>query len=189
MKVNRITKNEERLDNINVSIKKLESALLEFEGSIKEIKLLNKYYGSKNWFKDKDDYETGKIPKVKAGVLSEDAVWNMNEDIKDIISDMKEIISDIGGKDDQRAYGDVSPGREIHAGKQRHHGLQHAHQVAGGPIYRQQFAKLEGFLSEIGRSLIELLHLIFLLAECADDPHAGQVFLQNGAHFALGFVG
>ena len=100
MKVNRITKNEERLDNINVSIKKLESALLEFEGNIKEIKLLNKYYGSKNWFKDKDDYENNKIPKVKAGVLSEDAVWNMNEDIKDIINDMKEIISDIGGKDE-----------------------------------------------------------------------------------------
>ena len=100
MKVNRVTKNEERLDNINVSIKKLESALLEFEGNIKEIKLLNKYYGSKNWFKDKDDYENNKIPKVKAGVLSEDAVWNMNEDIKDIISDMKEIISDIGGKDE-----------------------------------------------------------------------------------------
>lgn len=100
MKANRITKNEERLDNINVSIKKLESALIEFKGNIKEIKLLNKYYGSKTWFKDKDDYENNKIPKVKAGVLSEDAVWNMNEDIKDIINDMKEIISDIGGKDE-----------------------------------------------------------------------------------------
>ena len=100
MTVNRITKNEERLDNINVSIKKLESALLEFNGNIKEIKLLNKYYGSKQWFKDKEDFENNKIPKIKAGVLSEDAVWNMNEDINDIIEDMKKIISGIGGKNE-----------------------------------------------------------------------------------------
>ncbi len=92
MTVNRITKNEERLDNINVSIKKLESALLEFNGNIKEIKLLNKYYGSKQWFKDKEDFENNKIPKIKAGVLSEDAVWNMNEDINDLITEMKAII-------------------------------------------------------------------------------------------------
>lgn len=94
MKTDRISKNEERLDNITTSINNLEKSLDKFKNSIKDIKLLNKYYGSKNWFKDKEDYENGKIPKIKAGVLSEDAVWNMNEDISEIIEVMKSIIND-----------------------------------------------------------------------------------------------
>lgn len=94
MRIDRIVKNEERLDNITESIKDLEKALDKFKGNIKDVKILNKYYGSKNWFKDKDDYENGKIPKIKAGVLSEDAVWNMNEDISEIIEVMKSIIKD-----------------------------------------------------------------------------------------------
>lgn len=94
MNVDRIIKNEERLDNAIESINDLEKALDKFRRNVKDIKLLNKYYGSKNWFKDKDDYENGKIPKIKAGVLSEDAVWNMNEDISEIIETMKSIIKD-----------------------------------------------------------------------------------------------
>ena len=94
MNVDRIVKNEERLDNITANINDLEKSLNKFKNNIKDLKLLNKYYGSKNWFKDKDDYENGKISKIKAGVLSEDAVWNMNEDISEIIETMKSIIKD-----------------------------------------------------------------------------------------------
>ena len=91
--IERITKNEERLDSILKSIKDLEEALSKFKANKKNIGLINKYYGSKNWFRDKDNFEQNKIPKIKAGVLSEDAVWDMNEDIKDIILEMKKIIS------------------------------------------------------------------------------------------------
>ena len=92
MNIDRISKNEKRLDDISLSLKNLEKALNEFKKNKKDLILLNSYYGSKNWFKDKDDYEKNKIPKIKAGVLSEDAVWNMNEDINDIIIEMKEIV-------------------------------------------------------------------------------------------------
>ena len=88
----RISKNEERLDKTLISIKKLEIALNEFKNNQKNMLLLSKYYGSKNWFKDKEAYENNKIPKIKAGVLSEDTVWNMLEDIDKIILDMKTII-------------------------------------------------------------------------------------------------
>ena len=94
MNIDRIVKNEERLDNITESVSDLEKALDKFKANIKDIKLLNKYYGSKNWFKDKEDYENDKIPKVKAGVLSEDAVWNMNEDISELIKVMNSVIND-----------------------------------------------------------------------------------------------
>ena len=90
----RIIKNEERLDNILNCIKLLEEALTNFNSNKKNIVLLNKYYGSKNWFKDKESFEKGIIQNVKAGVLSEDAVWNMNEDIKDLLKQMKKIVED-----------------------------------------------------------------------------------------------
>ena len=93
--IDRITKNEERLDKSLESIRELEKALKNFKENQKNIKLVNKYYGSKNWFKDKESYEQGKISKIKAGVLSEDSVWNMLEDINDITNEMKKIINDI----------------------------------------------------------------------------------------------
>ena len=89
---NRITKNEERLDKASLSVKNLENALNDFKKNKKNIEQLNKYYGSKEWFKDKDDYEQNKIPKIKAGVLSEDAIWNLNEDISNLIDEMKELV-------------------------------------------------------------------------------------------------
>ena len=90
----RITKNEEKLDSVLSSVKNLEKALEDFKSNKKNIKALNKYYGSRKWFNDKDKYENKKIPQVKAGVLSEDAVWNMFEDIDDLLLEMQKIIND-----------------------------------------------------------------------------------------------
>ena len=89
----RIETNEKRLDKSLECIKKLEEALEDFKLNKKDLDLLNKYYGSKSWFIDKESFENHKITGVKAGVLSEDAVWNMNEDIKDLIEEMKRIIN------------------------------------------------------------------------------------------------
>lgn len=92
--IDRINKNERKLDSVLLSIKNLENAINEFKKNKKYIYDLNKYYGSKVWFKDKDNYENDKIPKVKAGVLSEDTIWNMNDDIKDLYKEMRDIIND-----------------------------------------------------------------------------------------------
>ena len=90
--INRITENESRLDKVSKSLRNLEKALAEFEANQKDLEKLNKYYGSKTWFKDKEAYEKGKIKKVKAGVLSEDAVWNLNEEIDELKQEMKKVI-------------------------------------------------------------------------------------------------
>ena len=91
--IDRITKNEERLDSVLKVVKELKIALENFKENQKNIKLVSKYYGSKNWFKDKEYYEQGKISKIKAGVLSEDTVWNMLEDIKELTREMQIIIN------------------------------------------------------------------------------------------------
>ena len=92
--IDRISKNEERLDSILLNLKNLENDLNEFKKNKNNLRLLNKYYGSKNWFKDKELYENNKIEHIKAGVLSEDTVWNLNDDIKDLLDCMENIIQE-----------------------------------------------------------------------------------------------
>ena len=86
---------------INITLEEMLADLAERSGSeaIEDFKLnqdnierVNKYYGSDSWFKDKEAYEKRRIPHIKAGVLSEDAVWNMLNDIKDLVSEMQIII-------------------------------------------------------------------------------------------------
>ena len=89
--IERITKNEEKLDKILLSVKKLEEALEEFKNNQKILEELNEYYGSEDWFKDKEAYEKGEISDIKAGVLSEDAIWNLNEDIKELQIEMNKV--------------------------------------------------------------------------------------------------
>ena len=89
----RIIKNEKRLDDTLQSVKVMQEALDIFKSNKKNIDLLNKYYGSKEWFKDKEDLEQKRITGIKAGVLSEDAVWNMNEDIKELLIEMNDNIN------------------------------------------------------------------------------------------------
>ncbi|MBQ7668509.1 MAG: DUF4298 domain-containing protein [Clostridia bacterium] len=91
MSVKRITTNERRLNKLLKVVANLEKSVDDFETTKQELKDLNSYYGSKEWFSDLKDYDTGKIKKIKAGVLSEDAVWNLNEDIKELIEKMKKI--------------------------------------------------------------------------------------------------
>lgn len=93
--INRINDNEDRLNRILSVIKDLEESLNNFDNIYEDINKLNKYYGSNNWFNDKDMVEKKKIENIKCGVLSEDTVWNMNEDINDLLLKMKDVLSKI----------------------------------------------------------------------------------------------
>lgn len=90
--IERIEENEKRLDNLIDIVNRLEKDLDDFESNKKDLKLLKKYYGSKNWFKDKEAFESKKISNVKAGVLSEDAVWNTLDDLDNLIKRMSKIV-------------------------------------------------------------------------------------------------
>lgn len=89
--IERIRSNEEKLDKIDSAVRALKNALTNFEETFDDINELNQYYGSKEWFEDKECFESGKIEKVKAGVLSEDAVWNLDEEIAEVMERMKKI--------------------------------------------------------------------------------------------------
>ncbi len=88
----RIEDNEKRLNSLKQIVFQLKNDLDSFESNISEYQSLNQYYGSKDWFLDKTNFEKGKYPNLKAGVLSEDAVWNLDEEVSEILSQMKEIL-------------------------------------------------------------------------------------------------
>ena len=81
----RIRKMEEQLDRASQSVMKLSAALDEYAEAQEALRELEAYYGSEEWKQDFSADEAGRLPKdLKRGVLSEDAVWNLLEDSRDI---------------------------------------------------------------------------------------------------------
>lgn len=93
--IERIKNNEDKLDKIEMVINNLEKAINDFETIQPLIKNINKYYGSKEWFNDKEKIEKRKIKNIKAGILSEDTVWNLIEKIRELNNKMNEIKEEI----------------------------------------------------------------------------------------------
>jgi len=89
---NRVIANEKYLDELLELNKEIENISKKIKELKPKLGKLNEYYGSKDWFKDIEEYDSKKA-NYKAGVLSEDAVWNLNENLKDNINELKEIIN------------------------------------------------------------------------------------------------
>ena len=56
----------------------------------KDIAILDEYYGSEVWRQDFADDEAGRLPKgLKRGVLSEDGIWNLLSDYRELYKNKK----------------------------------------------------------------------------------------------------
>ena len=76
--VERIKKMEDILDRGTDFLNKMGKMLEDYKELQKDIVLLDKYYGSEDWYKDREDYDNKIIDnKVKAGVLAEDLVYDL----------------------------------------------------------------------------------------------------------------
>lgn len=94
--IERINKYENILDNSNNNLKNFEELLNKFADIQKDIKELNKYYGSDNWYQDIDDYNNGNFSKnIKAGILSEDAIYDLIMKNRNLAIQMLEIATKI----------------------------------------------------------------------------------------------
>ena len=81
----RIRKMERRLDRATAAVKRLMTALDKYETAQDDIAALNEYYGSEAWRQDYADDEMGLLPEdLKRGVLSEDGIWNLLTDCKEL---------------------------------------------------------------------------------------------------------
>jgi hypothetical protein len=87
----RIRQMERHLARAASALKRLSSALDKYEEVQKDIAALTSYYGSDDWKKDFADDEAGRLPKnLKRGVLSEDGIWNLLEEHRELQERMKD---------------------------------------------------------------------------------------------------
>ena len=93
-RIERITKMEEALDLCRKNFNELLVALDHYESCEKDYLKLEEYYLGDQWMKDFEADETGKLPKdLKRGVLSEDAVYDLLTDRKEILVRMAKLIA------------------------------------------------------------------------------------------------
>ena len=56
-----------------------------------DIAILDKYYGSEQWKQDLADDEAGRFPEgLKRGILSEDGIWNLLSDYRELNNNKNE---------------------------------------------------------------------------------------------------
>ena len=87
----RIRKMERHLNRASAALKRLSSALDKYDEAKEDIAVLSAYYASNDWKQDFADDEAGRLPKnLKRGVLSEDGIWNLLEEHRELQERMKD---------------------------------------------------------------------------------------------------
>ena len=81
----RIRAMEQRMNRAAATVKRLSVALDKWETAQDDITALGEYYGSDLWRQDFADDEAGLLPAdLKRGVLSEDGLWNLLVDVREL---------------------------------------------------------------------------------------------------------
>ena len=92
--IERITQMEACLDASEQAIRELSEALSAFEEVQTKYRQLSDYYGSDQWMQDYEDDESGQLPKdLKRGVLSEDAVYDLITENRELLVRMLRLVT------------------------------------------------------------------------------------------------
>ena len=88
-RIERIQQMEEALKLSAEAIKSLSQALDRYEAAQSAYRKLCRYYGSAQWMRDYQADESGKLPSdLKRGVLSQDAVYDLITENRELTSRM-----------------------------------------------------------------------------------------------------
>jgi hypothetical protein len=83
--IKRIRQMERRMKRVANAVTKLSAALENYEAVQEDIAALEQYYSSEAWKQDFADDEAGLLPSdLKRGVLSEDGIWNLLSDAREL---------------------------------------------------------------------------------------------------------
>jgi hypothetical protein len=100
--ITRIRQMERRLNTALAAVKRLTTALDKWEAAQEAIAALDEYYGSDVWRQDLADDEAGLLPEgLKRGVLSEDGIWNMLSDYRELNERLQEAAARLEDKQPQ----------------------------------------------------------------------------------------
>ena len=90
--ITRINKYENILNTSKKLLKKLEKTLIKYNQLQSELRELDSYYGSEEWYQDVADDNSGLISSnINRGILSEDAVFDLLTENHDIAIKMLEV--------------------------------------------------------------------------------------------------
>ena len=88
--IERIKQMELRLERAAKAVMEMSAALDKYEAALADFEVLDAYYGSEEWKQDFADDEAGRLPAdLKRGVLSEDGIWNLLSDAKELENRLK----------------------------------------------------------------------------------------------------
>ena len=91
-RIDRITRMETLFDKSQEVVNRLSQALEDFAALQADLDELEAYYTSPQWRKDFEADEAGKLPEdLKRGVLSEDGLWNLLEEYRQLKEQVKTI--------------------------------------------------------------------------------------------------
>ena len=93
---NRIKQMELQYDRASQAMMELSAAIDKYVEAQDALNELKAYYASEDWLQDYADDEAGKLPKdLKRGVLSEDGVWNLLSDSRELNIRMLETVTEM----------------------------------------------------------------------------------------------
>jgi len=92
--IERIREMEACLVASEEAIRGLSEALSAFEAVQPQYRQLSDYYGSDLWMRDYEDDEAGKLPQdLKRGVLSQDAVYDLLTENRELLVRMLRLVT------------------------------------------------------------------------------------------------
>ena len=91
--IERISQMEQRMERAAAAVMALSAALDRYEEVQEDISALEAYYDSETWKQDFADDEAGKLPAdLRRGVLSEDGIWNLLTDARELVDRFHTIV-------------------------------------------------------------------------------------------------
>ena len=92
----RIRQMEQHLDRASAAVMDLSAALDKYVEAQEAIAALGEYYASDDWKQDYAADEAGRLPAgLKRGVLSQDGIWNLLSDCRELNSRLRETATDV----------------------------------------------------------------------------------------------
>lgn len=92
--IERIREMEQRMNRASAAVMALSAAIDQYAGIQSDIKALSDYYGSSDWKGDYADDEAGLLPHdLRRGVLSEDGIWNLLADNRELLDRLNEVVT------------------------------------------------------------------------------------------------
>ena len=88
----RIREMEQRLEEATTAVRQMEEAVERYETAQEAVGMLAAYLDSEEWRRDFADDEKGLLPQdLKRGVLSEDGIWNLLEENRELTLRIKDL--------------------------------------------------------------------------------------------------